>query len=651
MSEKSMIFNGRYQIEKILGEGGLGVVYRAHDLKLNSKPVAVKVLKEEIRQNAYWNRKFGQEKEALARCQNPHIVGVHDSGTSPSGDLFLVMEYVEGAPLGAEMMREKMSFKRVANIVRQIGNALSYAHERAIFHRDLKPGNIMLRKDDGEDFVILIDFGIATVMEPQTVTRGPKTLAVGTVPYMAPEQILCEPSEATDTFALGVVAYEMLTGQKPFPVPHHFDVEIQMGELYAMQRGGLQVMPKSLRPDLPQAAQTAILKALAFDPKDRYRKSRDFGEALARALLGDDDITEPVTVPLPAESQSAEVVIAYCGQDLRQALELAERLKEAGAKTWMADHGHEIIRTNRCESIQAIRQCKVVLLLCSDAALRSERVKQELQLAWIHERPFLPCLIEPLDFPDQAAYWFEGKRWIDAVNMPPDRWFPVVLKALLSHGVRCPGIKPAGLDGAPVIEPTRLDDSLESLWSVASFTDQIWPLPAGEGQLVTAHRAVRGLGAPQEDVQHGYRLGSRVRLAIEIEHLNHRKSSSRGLGVVFESEFHGHLLLLDKGPEGILYCLCPSAFAPDTRLRSGRNDFPQMESRYPSFQVTGKPGREHLLAIVTDEPLGLDWMPRDPAKEPARVLCSADIDVLLARLRGLAGDRWTAMSTYFDVVG
>ena len=124
----------------------------------------------------------------------------------------------------------------------------------------------------------------------------------------------------------------------------------------------------------------------------------------------------------------------------------------------------------------------------------------------------------------------------------------------------------------------------------------------------------------------------------------------RGLGAPFESQYQGHLLLLDKGPEGILYCLCPSQFAPDTRLRPGRSDLPQAGSRYDSFVVTGKPGREHLLAIITDEPLGLDWMPRDPVKEPARVLKQADTDALLVRLRDLGGHRWTALSTYFDVV-
>ena len=119
--------------------------------------------------------------------------------------------------------------------------------------------------------------------------------------------------------------------------------------------------------------------------------------------------------------------------------------------------------------------------------------------------------------------------------------------------------------------------------------------------------------------------------------------------LVIESPQEGHLLLLDEGPEGILYCLCPSHFAPDTALPRGRSLYPQAGSRYDAFVLTGKPGREELLAIISDAPLGLDWMPSS-AKIPARVLSDADVSALLARLRSLDGNRWTALSTYFDVV-
>jgi hypothetical protein len=299
----------------------------------------------------------------------------------------------------------------------------------------------------------------------------------------------------------------------------------------------------------------------------------------------------------------------------------------------MADHAREVTSGDRSETIRAIKQCKVVLLLCSDAALQSNAVKQDLQLAWSHERSYLPLLIERIDFAEQAEYWLEGSRWIEATAEPPDHWLSQTLQSLSQSGVRFHDTELPTLTAGQTVHPiplTRLDRSLQSLRRIARFTDRIWPLPAAARPRSANPAAIRGLGAPQEDAQHGYPLGSRVRLAIE-------------------SDREGHLLLLDEGPEGIIYCLCPSHFAPETRLQPGCNLLPQRGARYDSFVVTGKPGREHLLAIVSDEPLGLEWLPDNP-RSPARVLSRDDVSTLLARLRGLDDHRWTALSTYFDVV-
>jgi len=268
--------------------------------------------------------------------------------------------------------------------------------------------------------------------------------------------------------------------------------------------------------------------------------------------------------------------------------------------------------------------------------LQSNAVKQDLQLAWSHERPYLPLLIERIDFAEQAEYWLEGSRWIEATVEPPDHWLSQTLQSLSQSGVRFHDTELPTLTAEQAVHPiplTRLDRSLQSLRRIARFTDRIWPLPAAARPHSANPAAIRGLGAPQEDAQHGYPLGSRVRLAIESD----------------RAEQGGYLLLLDEGPEGIIYCLCPSHFAPETRLQPGCNLLPQRGARYDSFVAPGKPGREHLLAIVSDEPLGLDWSPRD-LKEPARVLNQDDINQLLARLRSLAGDHWMALSTYFDVV-
>jgi hypothetical protein len=279
-------------------------------------------------------------------------------------------------------------------------------------------------------------------------------------------------------------------------------------------------------------------------------------------------------------------------------------------------------------------------------------VKQELQLAWKYERACLPLFIEKIGFFDQVRYWLEGWQSIEVKDNQPEKWLPRVLLSLKRAGVECESAEPLdsmqqrvkasalrGLGALPndvgaspsesIVQPAPIDNGLEGLRSIARFTDQIWPVPASCVRRRAKVSTVRGLGAPQDDVQHGHSLGSRVCLALEMDR-------------------EGYLLLLDEGPEGTVYCLCPSWFAPNTRLQTGLDYLPQAGSRYNSFTVTGKPGREHLLAIITDEPLGLDWMPVDP-KNPARVLSWNDINTLLDRLRGLEANRWMALSTYFDI--
>ncbi len=330
------------------------------------------------------------------------------------------------------------------------------------------------------------------------------------------------------------------------------------------------------------------------------------------------------------EDQSLDVFISYSSRDREKVLEIADRLQSAGLRLWVdrnkipggANYGVEIVR--------GIKDCKVLLLMASASSMRSRNVKAEIQLAWRYERPYLPLLLEPMkQFPEQVEYWLEGWQWIEVLDQPPELWFPQVLEALAYAGIRISDV-PGASSLQSVTKPTRLVHALDGLHSLASFTDQIWPVPADRVERGSTRSIMRDLGALQDDVQHGYRLGSRVSLAIE-------------------SDREGHLLLLNEGTSGKIYCLCPSSFAPDTRLHAGRGYLPQEGSRFDSFVVTGKPGREQLLAIITDEPLGFDWLPSDP-KSPARILDQDDIDALLERLQGLEGDRWIALSTFFDVI-
>ena len=283
------ILGERYLIERALGQGGVGAVYLARDQKLHSKPVVIKVLLEKSLQNAWVVQKFDQEKEALARVDHPGVVGILDTGELPDGKPYIVMQYIDGITLRSEIKPEGISFDRAAEFIRQIGRALTAAHDKGILHRDLKPENIMLQSyATGEEQVKIIDFGIAklkdSVAGPSTITSA----TAGTVSYMAPEQLSGRPlSAATDIYAMGTIAFELLTGKKPFNPQTGFD-------LLEMQRAGVSIQPVELRPGLPERAQTILIKALSFDPAARYQAAREFGEALADALTSHGDSVEEV---------------------------------------------------------------------------------------------------------------------------------------------------------------------------------------------------------------------------------------------------------------------------------------------------------------------------------------------------------------------
>lgn len=281
------LLKDRYLIEGELGRGGIGVVYLARDTQLHQRRVVIKVLLESSEQSLHtpwFRKKFDQEVEALVRIDHPGVVGVLDVGAMPDGKPFFVMQYVEGTNLRTLMQQEmqagKMDLSRIAHIVRQIGQALTAAHEKGIIHRDLKPENVMVqRPTEGEEVLKLIDFGIATVKDSQSNNNDSgKTKVAGALPYMAPEQLRGEPQAASDTWSLGVMTYEMLTGHLPFNAE-------TLVQLHEQQRKGAQPPPRELRADLTPAAEQIVMKALAFSPEERYGRARDFGDTLAEALL------------------------------------------------------------------------------------------------------------------------------------------------------------------------------------------------------------------------------------------------------------------------------------------------------------------------------------------------------------------------------
>jgi serine/threonine protein kinase len=274
---------GRYLIDKELGRGGTCAVFLARDQKLHYTPVVIKVLLNIWRQTTrktWMEKKFKDEIAALARIDHPGVVRALDVGELSDGRTYLVMQYISGKNLRSVMTPEGMDLGRLAKLARQMGRALAAAHRQGVIHRDLKPENIMLQSAGDEEYVKIIDFGIATIHEIADATDSQTTEVVGTRSYMAPEQLRGKPVAASDVYSLGVIVYEMVTGQRPFNAESIF-------QLYEMQHAGVKLKPRDLRPGLPEAAQSIILKALSFKPQNRFSNAKDFTDALAGALTGE----------------------------------------------------------------------------------------------------------------------------------------------------------------------------------------------------------------------------------------------------------------------------------------------------------------------------------------------------------------------------
>lgn len=268
--------DGRYEIERELPHGGMSEVYVALDKKLDDKPVVIKILSAALVENSYARQHFDQEVEALLRMKNAGVVDVSDRGQLPDGRPYIVMQYLDGETLRSQIPNEGMDLGRAASILKRVGAALEHAHQNGIFHRDVKPENIMLTH--GTDSVVLIDFGIARVMDSVVALSTVGGASAGTLAYMSPEQLTGERvAAASDIYSMAVVAYEMITGRRPFSPNSH-------AQMLNLQRKGVRAKPADLRLGLSETAQRIILRALSFEPRHRYKSAKLFGDELAAAL-------------------------------------------------------------------------------------------------------------------------------------------------------------------------------------------------------------------------------------------------------------------------------------------------------------------------------------------------------------------------------
>ena len=284
-----------YRIEEKLGEGGMGVVYRARDTLL-PRSAAIKFLSRDVATEDQRHR-FQQEAQAASSLNHPHILAVYEAGTDDNQQ-YLITEFIDGVTLREWASQQHPSLGQILDVMIGIAEALACAHEAHIVHRDVKPENILVAR---QGFAKLLDFGVAKLIEAvtpdrQTRTVGPRTkvgAVVGTIPYMAPEQVSGEPVDArADVFAFGAVLYELLGGQHPFEGKTDADV------LHAI----LRVPPRplvALRPEIPSALRFIVEKALEKDPADRYQTMRELVIDLkrsARTKSADPDAVPPTTV-------------------------------------------------------------------------------------------------------------------------------------------------------------------------------------------------------------------------------------------------------------------------------------------------------------------------------------------------------------------
>jgi len=292
---------GGYLILELVGIGGMGRVYRAEQTNLG-RTVAVKIIHPHLVGEENAAARFITEARAASRLNHPNSVGIIDFGKAPDGQLYLVMEFLRGRDL-ARVTHEDgaLPFRRIVDVLRQTLAALAEAHSESIVHRDLKPENIILEPvRSGHDFVKVVDFGLAKMrVEAQPNITSPG-IVCGTPEYMSPEQARGDPLDArSDLYAVGVILFQLLTGQLPFQ--GESPTQVVLAHLTKPPPDPRQIAPSR---KIPEALAALALKALEKDSKDRFQDADAMAAALGEALL---------QVEVRTGARSSELSTMRCG--------------------------------------------------------------------------------------------------------------------------------------------------------------------------------------------------------------------------------------------------------------------------------------------------------------------------------------------------
>jgi serine/threonine-protein kinase len=274
------LLGGRYELDGVVGRGGMAEVYRARDIRLD-RIVAVKTLREDLARDQTFQARFRREAQSAASLNHPSIVAVYDTGEDNTGGShipYIVMEYVDGRTL-RDLLREdrRLLPERALEITDGVLRALDYSHRNGIVHRDIKPGNVMLTRG-GQ--VKVMDFGIARAVSDAQATMTQTAQVIGTAQYLSPEQARGERVDArSDLYSTGCLLYELLTGRPPFLG----DSPVAIAYQHVREN---PVPPSRVDPEVPQWADAIVLRAMAKDPRDRYQSAAEMRQDIQRALQG-----------------------------------------------------------------------------------------------------------------------------------------------------------------------------------------------------------------------------------------------------------------------------------------------------------------------------------------------------------------------------